>query len=269
MLEVPAALPVLVRRAEGGVTLAVIGAVVGEFVGADRGLGFPDQPGPRHPGHADAVRGPVHPGRHRPGALRGGGTARALSCCAGERDVARLDRRGRTMNAWVRRHGSSWSMVHRSMRHGSHMRYMFVVSLLAVVLRPGACPAHRRLPGSLVTRRGRLRRRRRWRRPSRSPRSRWRWATSPACSSRRSTWRRNGATSEDAGLDVTFRYGIETDLLKLVGTERASVHDRQRRGGDPGRAARACPCAMSCAGIGVPGGALRQGEQGHQVARRS
>lgn len=40
MLEVPAALPVLFGGLKVGVPLSVIGAVVGEFVGADRGLGF-------------------------------------------------------------------------------------------------------------------------------------------------------------------------------------------------------------------------------------
>lgn len=40
MLEVPAALPVLLGGLKIGVTLSVIGAVVGEFVGADRGLGY-------------------------------------------------------------------------------------------------------------------------------------------------------------------------------------------------------------------------------------
>jgi NitT/TauT family transport system permease protein len=40
MLEVPAALPVLFGGLKIGVTLSVIGAVVGEFVGADQGLGF-------------------------------------------------------------------------------------------------------------------------------------------------------------------------------------------------------------------------------------
>ncbi len=39
-LEVPAALPVLFGGLRIGATLSVIGAVVGEFVGADRGLGF-------------------------------------------------------------------------------------------------------------------------------------------------------------------------------------------------------------------------------------
>ncbi len=39
-LEVPAALPVLFGGMKVGTTLAVIGAVIGEFVGADRGLGF-------------------------------------------------------------------------------------------------------------------------------------------------------------------------------------------------------------------------------------
>jgi NitT/TauT family transport system permease protein len=39
-LEVSAALPFLFAGLKIGVTLAVIGAVVGEFVGADRGLGF-------------------------------------------------------------------------------------------------------------------------------------------------------------------------------------------------------------------------------------
>lgn len=40
MLEVPAAMPMLLGGLKIGVTLAVIGAVVGEFVGADRGLGY-------------------------------------------------------------------------------------------------------------------------------------------------------------------------------------------------------------------------------------
>lgn len=40
LLEVPAALPVMFGGFKVAVTLAVIGAVVGEFVGADRGLGF-------------------------------------------------------------------------------------------------------------------------------------------------------------------------------------------------------------------------------------
>jgi NitT/TauT family transport system permease protein len=40
MLEVPAALPIFLGGLRIGATLAVIGAVVGEFVGADRGLGF-------------------------------------------------------------------------------------------------------------------------------------------------------------------------------------------------------------------------------------
>lgn len=40
LLEVPAALPVMFGGLKVAVTLAVIGAVVGEFVGADRGLGF-------------------------------------------------------------------------------------------------------------------------------------------------------------------------------------------------------------------------------------
>jgi len=40
MLEVPSALPVLLGGIRIGATLSVIGAVVGEFVGADAGLGF-------------------------------------------------------------------------------------------------------------------------------------------------------------------------------------------------------------------------------------
>ncbi|MCO6449199.1 MAG: ABC transporter permease [Caldilineales bacterium] len=39
-LEVPSALPVFFGGLKIGVTLAVIGAVIGEFVGADQGLGF-------------------------------------------------------------------------------------------------------------------------------------------------------------------------------------------------------------------------------------
>jgi NitT/TauT family transport system permease protein len=39
-LEIPAALPVVFSGLKVGATLSVIGAVVGEFVGADRGLGF-------------------------------------------------------------------------------------------------------------------------------------------------------------------------------------------------------------------------------------
>lgn len=40
LLEAPVALPVFLGGLRIGATLAVIGAVVGEFVGADRGLGF-------------------------------------------------------------------------------------------------------------------------------------------------------------------------------------------------------------------------------------
>ena len=40
LLELPAALPFLMGSLKVGVTLSVIGAVVGEFVAADRGLGF-------------------------------------------------------------------------------------------------------------------------------------------------------------------------------------------------------------------------------------
>jgi NitT/TauT family transport system permease protein len=40
VLEVPGALPIMFGGFKVAVTLAVIGAVVGEFVGADRGLGF-------------------------------------------------------------------------------------------------------------------------------------------------------------------------------------------------------------------------------------
>jgi NitT/TauT family transport system permease protein len=39
-LEVPAAMPIFLGGLRIGATLAVIGAIVGEFVGADRGLGF-------------------------------------------------------------------------------------------------------------------------------------------------------------------------------------------------------------------------------------
>jgi NitT/TauT family transport system permease protein len=39
-LEIPAAMPVFLGGLRIGATLAVIGAVVGEFVGSDRGLGF-------------------------------------------------------------------------------------------------------------------------------------------------------------------------------------------------------------------------------------
>ncbi len=39
-LEIPSALPVLFGGLKIGATLSVIGAVVGEFVGADEGLGF-------------------------------------------------------------------------------------------------------------------------------------------------------------------------------------------------------------------------------------
>ena len=40
LLEVPASLPVFLGGLRIGATLSVIGAVVGEFVGADRGMGF-------------------------------------------------------------------------------------------------------------------------------------------------------------------------------------------------------------------------------------
>src|SRR5690606_10565600 len=39
-LEIPASLPIFLGGLRIGATLSVIGAVVGEFVGADKGLGF-------------------------------------------------------------------------------------------------------------------------------------------------------------------------------------------------------------------------------------
>jgi NitT/TauT family transport system permease protein len=39
-LEIPSALPVLLGGLRIGATLSVIGAVVGELVGSDKGLGF-------------------------------------------------------------------------------------------------------------------------------------------------------------------------------------------------------------------------------------
>jgi len=39
-LEAPAALPMVLSGLKVGATLAVIGAIVGEFVNSDRGLGF-------------------------------------------------------------------------------------------------------------------------------------------------------------------------------------------------------------------------------------
>jgi NitT/TauT family transport system permease protein len=40
LLELPGSLPVLLGGLRIGATLSVIGAVVGEFVGSDKGLGF-------------------------------------------------------------------------------------------------------------------------------------------------------------------------------------------------------------------------------------
>lgn len=40
LLEIPAAMPVFLGGLRVGATLSVIGAVVGEFIGSDRGLGF-------------------------------------------------------------------------------------------------------------------------------------------------------------------------------------------------------------------------------------
>jgi NitT/TauT family transport system permease protein len=40
LLEIPAALPVLLGGLRIGATLSVIGAVIGEYIGSDRGLGF-------------------------------------------------------------------------------------------------------------------------------------------------------------------------------------------------------------------------------------
>jgi NitT/TauT family transport system permease protein len=40
LVEIPASLPIIFSGLKIGVTLSVIGAVVGEFVGADKGLGF-------------------------------------------------------------------------------------------------------------------------------------------------------------------------------------------------------------------------------------
>ena len=68
-LEIPAALPNIFGGLRVGVTLAVVGAVVGEWAGASTRPGRPDQPRPgvalRHP--VDVRHAPDHrPGRDRP-----------------------------------------------------------------------------------------------------------------------------------------------------------------------------------------------------------
>ena len=55
-LELPAAMPMIVSGLKVGATLSVIGAVVGEFVGADRGLGFLVKQGQGTVRHAADVR---------------------------------------------------------------------------------------------------------------------------------------------------------------------------------------------------------------------
>ena len=71
-LEIPAALPVFLGGLRIGATLSVIGAVVGEFVGADRGLGLSDQRWPRPVRYRTGFRGCIHPGRDGLGSVRPG-----------------------------------------------------------------------------------------------------------------------------------------------------------------------------------------------------
>ena len=69
-LEIPAALPVFLGGLRIGATLSVIGAVVGELVGADRGPGIPDQRGARPIRHGAGVCGRICLDRPGPVSLR-------------------------------------------------------------------------------------------------------------------------------------------------------------------------------------------------------
>jgi NitT/TauT family transport system permease protein len=76
LLELPAAAPYLLGGLKIGSTLAVIGAVVGEFVGAE-GAWIPGQPRPGALRHGAGLRRPSRAGLHCPGLVQPGGTARA------------------------------------------------------------------------------------------------------------------------------------------------------------------------------------------------
>ncbi len=72
MLELPASLPVLLGGLRIGATLSVIGAVVGELVGSDRGLGFLVNVGTRAVRYCPGLCGSLHPDRSGAGAVWSG-----------------------------------------------------------------------------------------------------------------------------------------------------------------------------------------------------
>ena len=66
-VRLPSALPQMFAGFKVASTLAVVGAVVGEFVGADRGSGLAADPGERPGGHQSGVRcDPAHGDRRHP-----------------------------------------------------------------------------------------------------------------------------------------------------------------------------------------------------------
>ena len=71
---------------------------------------------------------------------------------------------------------------------------------------------------------------------------------------------------KDAGLDIDFRYGMETDLLKLVGTNELQFMigsgEEVILGRSQGLAGALCNALVPQ----VPGRALCQGQQRHQDA---
>ena len=56
-LELPSTLPYVFAGAEVGIVFAVIGAIVGEYLGGNEGLGLPGRPQPQRPRRPAAVRG--------------------------------------------------------------------------------------------------------------------------------------------------------------------------------------------------------------------
>ena len=119
-LEIPAALPNIFGGLRVGVTLAVVGAVVGEWAGANTRPGRPDQPRPgvalRHP--VDVRHAPDHrPGRDRPLPRR-------------RRRRAQARRRAVNQPAQTEVHVSS-ALPRRPMRFAAVAAFAVVVALVA------------------------------------------------------------------------------------------------------------------------------------------
>ena len=220
-LEIPAALPNILGGLRVGVTLAVVGAIVGEWAGASEGLGVLDQPRPRL-----AVRHPAdvrHAAHDRPRGRRALSRRRRRRTPARRRPLTRIPASNRTE-----------VLVSSSRRRSRQPRRSSSPSSAALGGRLRRCRRSSGVGAALEPRRSR----RLGDSPSRASRRR---SSSvglgyiPSVQFAQFYLAQQAGYYAEAGLDVEFQNKIDPDLVPLVGAGHDRHRHRRRDERHPGR----------------------------------